>query len=58
MNSPWLLYMVGIFFCIAGVYTFFKTAFEENQSIRWAVIIILMGVLLITAAAAKTFRLI
>jgi hypothetical protein len=49
--------MVGIFFCIVGIYVFFKTAFEENQSIRWAIIILIMGVLLITAGAAKYFKL-
>jgi H+/Cl- antiporter ClcA len=54
----WLLCIVGILFCIAGVYYFKKNAFEEDKSIRPSIVIIIMGVILIAIGTAKYFKLI
>ena len=58
MNNPWILCAIGIAFCITGVYLFFKKVYEENQSIRWPVMIIILGVLLIGVGTARYFKLI
>jgi hypothetical protein len=58
INSPWVLCGIGILFCIAGVYLFFKNVYEEDQSVTWPVLIVIMGVLLIAAGTAKYFKLI
>ena len=58
MNNPWILCGIGILFCCSGVYLFFKKAFEEQQSIKWPMLVILMGILLIAAGTAKYFKLI
>jgi hypothetical protein len=58
MNNPWILWVVGILFCCAGVYLFFKNVYEEDRSVRWAVFIMIMGVVLITAGTAKYLKLI
>ncbi len=50
---PWIICSIGIFFCISGIYFFFKNAFEENKTVKWAVLIMLMGVVLITIASSK-----
>lgn len=57
MNNPWILCGIGILFCITGVYFFFRNVYEENQSVSWAVTIMLMGVILIVAGTAKYFKL-
>jgi len=58
MNNPWILCGIGIIFCMTGVYFFFKKVYEENQSVSWPLIIMIMGVFLIAAATAKYFKLI
>jgi hypothetical protein len=58
MNNPWILCGIGFAFCITGVYFFFKYVYEENQSVSWPLIIMIMGVLLIAAGTAKYFKLI
>ena len=58
LNNPWVLCGIGVLFCVAGVYLFFKNVYEENQSLSWPVAILVMGVLLIAAGTAKYFRLI
>jgi hypothetical protein len=58
MNNPWVLCGIGIAFCITGVYLFFKKIYEENQSVSWPFIIMVMGVFLIAAGTAKYFKLI
>jgi len=58
MNNSWTLCGIGILFCVAGVYFFFKNVYEENQSVLWPVIIMIMGVALIVAGTAKYFKLI
>ncbi len=57
MNNPWILCGIGILFCITGVYFFFRNVYEENQSVSWAVTIMIMGVILIAAGTAKYFKL-
>lgn len=58
MNNPWILCCIGVVFCCSGVYLFIKKVYEEEQSVKWPVIIIIMGVLLIAAGTAKYFKLI
>lgn len=58
MNNPWILCGIGTFFCGAGVYLFFKNSFEEDRSVKWPVIVMIMGILLIAAGTAKYFKLI
>ena len=55
---PWILCAVGIVFCLSGVYIFHKKIFEEKSSIRWSLLIMLMGVLLIAIGTAQYFNLI
>jgi len=56
MQSPWSIIGAGIFFCISGVYLFSRNAFEENRSIRWPVLLIIMGVVLIGVGTAKNMK--
>ncbi|HMR91771.1 MAG TPA: hypothetical protein PKC69_05640 [Chitinophagaceae bacterium] len=56
VNNPWFLCITGICFCLAGGYSVFKNIYEDDRSIRWGVILIVMGVVLITAGAARFFR--
>ncbi len=53
MNIPWILCGCGIFFCLSGIYFFFKNVFEEGQSVKWAFFIIAMGIVLIALGTAK-----
>jgi hypothetical protein len=53
MNNTWILLGTGVFFCISGIWFFFRNIFEENRSVKGAVILMLMGVILITIASAR-----
>jgi hypothetical protein len=55
---PWIICAAGILFCLSGGYFFHKTVFEENGSLRWPLLIMLMGVILIAIGTAKYYRLI
>ena len=55
---PWIICGIGTLFCFSGVYFFFKNAFEENRSLRWAIIIMIMGVLLIGLGTAMYVKLV
>jgi hypothetical protein len=55
---PWIICGTGIFFCISGVYMFYKNVYEENRSLKWPVIIMIMGVLLIAGGTANYLKLI
>jgi hypothetical protein len=57
MNNPWILCGMGVVFCCYGLYLFFKKVYEEGQSVKWALLIMTMGVLLIAAGTAKYFKL-
>lgn len=54
----WFLCITGIVLCLAGVYHFRLTAFEEDKSIRPSILIMIMGVILISIGTAKYFGLI
>ena len=58
MNNPWILCSIGILFCCAGVYLFSKNIYEEEKSVKSAVLIILGGVVIIALGTAKYFKLI
>jgi hypothetical protein len=55
---PWILCGTGLLFCLSGIYFFYKIAFEENRSLKWPVIIMIMGVLLIAWGTAKYVKLV
>ena len=57
INNPWVLCGIGFLFCIAGAYLFFKNVYEEDQSVVWPVLMMIMGVLLMAAGTAKYFKL-
>ena len=58
MNSPWLIIIAGIIFCLTGVYLFQKNAFETEKSIVLPLIIILTGKVLVGVGMAKKLTLI
>jgi len=53
MYIPWTICGIGIFFCLSGVYFFFKNVFEEGRSLKWPVLIIIMGIVLISIGTSK-----
>jgi hypothetical protein len=53
MSSAWILCGIGTLFCLSGIYLFLKNVYEENRSIKWPVLILVMGVLLIAVGTAK-----
>ena len=55
---PWLMGGIGFIFCLSGVFLLFKNMYEEGRSIKGAVVIIIMGVLLIAAATFEFFRMV
>jgi hypothetical protein len=52
MSKSFLFYFFGILFCVSGIYLFLKNSFEEGKTIRWPILIMVMGVALIGIAAA------
>jgi hypothetical protein len=57
MSNAWIIWGIGVLFCFSGLYLFFKNVYEEGKSIKWPVMVILMGVLIIAAGTAKYFEL-
>ncbi len=53
MSIPWIICGTGVFFCISGIYFFFKSVFEENRSLKWPILLMVMGILLIAIGTAK-----
>jgi len=49
---------IGALFCCSGVILFFKKVYEDEQSLKWPAILMIMGIILIAAGTAKYFRLI
>ena len=58
LNNPWVLCGIGVLFCCSGVLLFLRNAYEDDRSVRWPVLIMIMGVLLIAAGTAKYFKVI
>jgi uncharacterized membrane protein len=56
MENPWVLCGVGFLFCVAGVYVFFKNAFEEDKKILKSVLLMIAGVVLIGLGMAKFYH--
>lgn len=57
MQHSWLILGTGIFFCCSGIYLFLKNVFEEGRSIRWSILIMLMGVVMIALSMATLYGL-
>ena len=58
LHHPWILCTAGFIFCVAGVYLFFKNVYEEDRTLYWPVLIIIMGVVLIAFGTARYFKVI
>ena len=58
MLQSWVISGIGMAFCVTGVYLFYKKAFEEGESLKKPIIIMIMGVFLIALGAAKSLHLI
>ena len=58
MNNPWVLCGIGFLFCCSGTILFYKRIYEDGQSVKWPVIIIIMGIMLIVAGTAKYLKLV
>jgi hypothetical protein len=58
INSPWSLCIIGIIFCISGIWLFYTHAFEENRRIVKPVLVMIAGVVLIALGMAKEYHLI
>lgn len=56
MENPWALCGTGILFCAAGVYYFFRNAFEEDKKILQPVLLMIAGVVLIGLGMAKFYN--
>ena len=57
MNNPWVVSGIGVLFSCSGIYLFFKNVYEEDRSVKWPLIIMLMGIMLIAAGTAKYYKL-
>jgi hypothetical protein len=57
MNSPLSLWIIGILFCISGIWFFYTHAFEEDKRIIKPVLLMIAGVILIGLGTAKHLHL-
>ena len=57
-STAWMLCGTGVLFCLSGIYFFYRNAFEENRKIGPSILLMVMGIILITAGTAKYFHLI
>lgn len=53
MNIPWIICGTGMFFCLSGLYFFFKNVYEENRSLKWPILLMVMGIVLIAIGTVK-----
>lgn len=53
MNNPWILLMAGVIFCVSGIVFFFRNIFEDGRSVKWAVGVMVMGVVLVSLASFR-----
>ncbi|PZR29746.1 MAG: hypothetical protein DI535_01170 [Citrobacter freundii] len=53
MINPWMVLFAGMVFCVSGIFFFFRNIFEEGRSVKWAVIVMAMGVVLISLASFR-----
>lgn len=56
IQNPWALCGLGALFCAAGVYNFYKNAFEDDRNIWLPVLLIIAGVVLIAMGMAKFYH--
>jgi len=55
MSQSWALSVIGIIFCISGVYLFYRKTYEEGEHLRMPIMLMVMGVILIALGTAKAF---
>jgi uncharacterized membrane protein HdeD (DUF308 family) len=58
MTTAWIYWGIGIFFCISGVFVFFKSVYEKERKLAPSFLLLLMGVVLIGIGTARYFNLI
>jgi hypothetical protein len=54
---PWFLCGLGTLFCLSGIYFFQKNTFEEDRSVKWPIILMIMGLIFIGWGTAMYVRL-
>lgn len=57
MNSTWTLWIIGFFFCLSGLYLFYRDAFEEDKKVLQPILVMVAGVVLIGLGTAKHLHL-
>ncbi len=58
MLAPWFYFIIGFIFCAGGVYQFYRDAFEEDRSLRKAILVMIAGIVLIGLGTAKYLKLV
>ena len=58
MWQAWAICGVGTIFCLTGVYLFHKKVYEEGESLKKPILLMIMGVILIGLGTAKYLHLI
>ena len=53
IQYPWVVIGCGVLFCLSGIYLFRRNVFEENRSITWPFIVLVMGIALVTLGSAR-----
>ncbi len=56
MENPWALCGLGFLFCAAGVYYFFKNAFEEDKKLLQPILLMIAGLVLIVLGMARFYN--
>ncbi|MBL7733549.1 MAG: hypothetical protein JNM88_20435 [Chitinophagaceae bacterium] len=57
MSTAWIYMLTGTGFCLAGIFLFQRSAFEENKKVRWPLLVVLAGVILLSIGMAKRLHL-
>lgn len=53
MLKAWILCGAGTLFCLGGLYLFYRSIYEADKNILKPIIIIIAGIVLITAGTAR-----
>lgn len=53
MSLAWIYMLAGIAFCLAGIFLFQRSAFEENRKVTMPLLVIVLGIILVSIGMAK-----
>jgi hypothetical membrane protein len=56
MNSSWIFIGTGIAFCLAGIYLFQKSVFEEHKKIGAPLLVIVAGIILVAIGTWRALQ--